>query len=152
MVKEKTVQSLAIEMYDAIVWDTRDNGKKFAKLSDGSPQWMTDVIRAAHGDKMPDNTVYEFIERAVNAIQDHDEPQDAIAEIESDSYTADLTAWLNARVDHVYYLTQALEDFGPFDDGFKLLAYAQSIQIQEVAGIVLAELEKLVEGNDNAHL
>lgn len=139
------INEKAQALYDALETKTRDNGDKFVSLKDGSPEWMTQVIREIHGDKLPDDTTYEFIERCARAIEDVDagEMQDAISEIEPDCYTNDLTGWLHARADHVYYLTQALEDYGPFDDGFKLLATAQKMHIDEIGSALIAALENV---------
>lgn len=127
-------------LYDALETKTRENGDKFVCLKDGSPKWMTEVIRGIHGDKLPDDTTYDLIERCAGAIQDVDDMQEAIDELEPDSYTGELTAWLAARVDHVYYLTQALEEFEP-KDGFAALAIAQQIQIREIGSALIQALE-----------
>jgi hypothetical protein len=145
MTEIKTVQTLAQELYDAFETKKRDNGNAFVVLKDGSPKWMTEVSHKVHGDKLPDDTTYEFIERAAGAISDVDEIEDAIAEMEPDVYTNALTGWLHARADHIYYLNEALEQYGPFDDGFKLLATAQQLHIQEVARALVAALEEIVE-------
>ena len=117
-------------------------------MKDGSPDWMRDnVIFPAHDDKMPDDTTYRFIEMAVDAIADcenEDEIEERIFEIEPDIYTSDLTAWLNERNDHVYYLTEALEEMD-IKDGFALLSAAQAIQIREVAFSVLGSLQGLCD-------
>lgn len=152
----KTVQTLASELSAAFEHDKRNDGKEFTKLREGSPTWMSGVIREVHDDKMPDDTVYDFIERCADAIAGYsdtlageDAAQDAVNEIEPDPYTADLTAWLNARVDHVYYLTEVLEEFGGgIKDGFWLLSAAQQKQIQEVGYALISALEKQVEEND----
>lgn len=149
MTETKTVYGLAKELSQALVHDKRNDGSEFVKLADGSPEWMTDVVRAIHGDKLPGDTTYRFIERCADAIADADDSvdlQDVIAEMEPDVYTGKLTAWLAARVDHVYYMTQALEDFGgDVKDGFALLATAQKCQIEEIGFALVSELEKLAE-------
>jgi hypothetical protein len=137
---ESKVRDLAEQLAKALVQDTRTDGEKFYKLADGSPEWMTEVIHAVHGEKMPDDTTYEFISRCADAIADgSDDPQDAISEIEPDVYTHDLTEWLHRRADHVYYLTEALEDGAK--DGFQLLQAAQQKHIMEVGNSLISELE-----------
>lgn len=146
----KTIQSLAVELSAALDTRTRANGTEFTCLADGAPQWMTDVIRAIHDDKLPDDTTYGLIKRCADALAELDvdasesDASDAIAELESDVYTNDLTAWLNARADHLYYLGQAMEDFSP-TDGFALLSMAQKIQIDEVGCALVYQLSKLAE-------
>lgn len=143
---------LATEMSAAFETKTRENGEEYIILKDGSPDWMRDdVIYPAHDDKLPDDTVYSFIEKTVDAIANcvddctENDVEDAIDEIEPDIYTSDLTAWLNARNDHVYYLTEALEEELGIVDGFQLLAYAQQIQIREIAYSTLEALKKVAE-------
>jgi hypothetical protein len=145
-----SVRNLAARLSKAFQTKKRNDGNEFVSLKDGSPSWMTDVIRATHGDKLPDDTVYAFIEKAADALanaSEDAEPSDVILEIEPDPYTAGLTAWLHARVDHVYYLTECLEE-NRWDDGFQLLAAAQQKQIQEVGYALVSALEEAAENFD----
>ena len=56
-----SIQKLAEQLSAAFETKKRNDGQEFVSLKDGSPEWMTDVIRATHGDKLPDDTVYAFI-------------------------------------------------------------------------------------------
>lgn len=148
----KTIKGLAEEMSQALEWKERNNGSKFVSLKNGSPEWMHDVCWRAHnnGETLPDDTIYEFIDKAVNALSECSgnslpDLQEAIDQIEPDIYTSDLTSWLGARVDHVFYLTEALEN-SESRDGFQVLLDAQSIQINEVSSAVLAALQEVIEG------
>jgi len=147
-----TVQQLAREMAAQFETKKREDGSELVVLKDGAPEWMTDVIHEVHGDKLPDDTIYQFISEAVDALADAPDDadlQDAIIEIEADIYTHDLTAWLHARVDHVYYLTEVMEEFGDgIKDGFALLQYAQKAHKDEVGGALLAALEARAEDED----
>jgi hypothetical protein len=143
-----SVQKLASALSAALQTKKRDDGHEFVSLKEGSPAWMTEVVRSAHGDKLPDDTVYAFIERAASALADAGEdadPSDVISEIEPDTYTADLTAWLHARVDHVYYVTEVLEEGLGITDGFQLLAAARQKQIHEVGHALVSALECQVQ-------
>ena len=115
---------------------------------------MTEVIHRAHGDEGPNDTIYGFVEKAANAIwsadaNDEDSASDAIYEIESDIYTSDLTAWLHESPSHVYYLNEALEEYGDIRDGFQLLGLAQSKQIQEVGQALLSVLLEQEAGQED---
>lgn len=141
-----SIQELAKQLSDALVTDKRNNGAEFVRLKDNSPAWMTGVIRAVHGDKLPDDTVYQFIEKCCDAIADsEEEPQDAICQIEPDIYTHDLTAWLHARVDHTEYVNQVIEE--GFDKDVHticdLLTMAQAQQIQEIGFALISALETI---------
>src|SRR5258706_15125542 len=100
-----TIQEAAGQLSRALVNDKRDDGSLFYKLTDDSPEWMTEVIRAAHCDEMPNDTVYEFVNRIAGHLADCEEgeEEDAIGEIEADVYTSDLTGWLHASVNYVAY-------------------------------------------------
>lgn len=136
------VKALAEHLSNALISDSR-NGAEFIHLKDNSPQWMTEVIRNVHGEKLPDNTIYAFISKCADAIADAaDDLNDAISAIEPDIYTHNLTAWLNARVDHVYYLTEVLQE-SEVKDGFQLLAAAQQKQIQEIGFALISALENV---------
>lgn len=143
MLATMKIKNLAEQLSNAFETRARTTGEEFVCLKDGSPDWMRDVIRSAHGDAMPNDTIYEFCRRAAEAIAESEEdPSDAIAEIEADVYTSRLTSWLNASPSHVDYLTQAMVQT-EYRDGFALLSYAQYLHIQEVGGYLLAALEEI---------
>lgn len=153
----KTVQQLASELCGALEQNKRNDESEFYALKKDSPQWMTDVIRAVHGDKLPDDTVYEMINRAAGALVDADESlllhdpdgddlREAIYQIEPDIYTSDLTAWLHASTDHVFHINSVLSEFGgDIKDGFQLLQLAQKAQIEEIGYALLDALVELAK-------
>ena len=147
----KTIMSLAKEMQGQMTKSKRNDDTIYHHLKDGYPEWMTDIVFAVHEDKLPDDTTYRFISEALDIIceleddTDFDDIHETIYEqIEADIYTSDLTDWLGARNDHVYYLTEALEEMD-IKDGFQALAYAQTRHKTEVALDLVSELEKLAE-------
>ena len=138
-----TIQSLAREMSLAFESATRTNGETFCKLQDGSPEWMTTVCREAHDEAklLPDDWRYAFIEEAVDAMAEYEDSDEALASLEPDIYTGELTAWLHSLNSRVYYLDEAQTQFGPFRDGFQLLAAAQMLEKEEVFHQVVTALE-----------
>ena len=144
----KNVNELAREALEWFETGTRDSGEKFVKTKDGRPEWLTDLIFTAHGDMMPDDHRYKFIEEALDLIANQDVDLDR-PEIEADIYTSDLTAWLNSRNDRVYYLTKALEEY-EIKDGFQALQAAQIIEKEEVYWSVLESLRELCEEEQEA--
>ena len=149
--KKKTIVTLARQMQEAMTTSERNDGTKYHHLQDDHPAWMQEVVHNAHGDKLPDDTTYRFLSDALDLIYElddkatEDDIREAIFErIEADVYTSDLTAWLGARNDHVYYLTEALEESG-ITDGFQALMYAQKKHKEEVAFDLVSELEKIRE-------
>ena len=146
-----TIQTLARELSAALVHGKRIDGTDYVFLGDAPKhQWMRDVIQAVHGDKLPDDTTYKFIERCADAIAETDQGEelmDSIYEIEADIYTHELTAWLHARADHLAYVDEVIEEIGRacIGSASDLLMAAQVRQIQEVGSALVSELEKLVE-------
>ena len=137
-----TIKQAAKEMLDNLERKKRSNGDDYI-CNKESIAWQEEIIHAAHGDKLPDDYTYQFIYEALCAIVDaaDGEEDDAIYAIEPDIYTSGLTAWLASRNDRLEYLTQAIEE-GAKDNA---LAWAQSIEIREVAEAVLNGIRKYIE-------
>lgn len=147
----KTIQEAASQLSRALQQDKRNDGSEYYHLVDESPEWMIGVVHEVHNrlgmTLTPDDTIWEFISRCADALADSSEGDegDSISEIEPDMYTSQLTAWLAASVNHVGYISQALNDFGEFDDGFKLLACAQKCHIDEIGWSLIEVLRSFVE-------
>jgi len=127
----------------------RDTNEEYSKLSDAMHEIQTD-----------EETVYDQV---VNCLEwlgektedepdgvDVDDLRDEMHEAVDSSvnvYTIDLTGWLHRTVYNVYYLSQALAEFGsPKDnDGFALLSIAQYLCHQEIWEAVLSILEEELE-------
>lgn len=100
----------------------RDTGEEFVCLVDGSPDWMRDAIREAHGGRMPCDYLY----RACKAAVDHfaetleesgremlDDSHDAafdFAESFVSVYHADRFAWLADHLDNHQLVDQMREE------------------------------------------
>lgn len=139
-----TVESLAAEVNAALVRDERDDGTKFVKFADGSPDWMTDLSRAAHGDMMPDDWRYEFIEDAVSALENGDEePNDVDSAY---PYTADRLRWLGSHSDRPGYCDEEAEEYSMESTGIlTLIALGMGREMRETFDLVKSFLEGRVE-------
>lgn len=153
-INHMNLQTMIEQMSQAFVKDTRNDGTEFVKLKDDSPEWMTQIIFLVHEGYLPADEIYETVERVIDhlhddGVEDEDTARDSIFEIEVPIYTSELTEWLNQRNDHVYYLTEALENYPDTKDGFGLLGLAYHIYQQEIANRVInALVEKLEEFED----
>jgi len=117
-------------------------------LKDGAPEDLLESIHQAHGDRLPDDWVYDKYHSILDAISgydndDLDEIRPEIVDGLVDVYTSDLTAWLHSSNYNVYYMTEAQEEYGAQEDGFKLLQMAQYKAIDEIYGYVQNYLEGL---------
>lgn len=143
-----TLQALASKMSLAFESAIRtSSGETFRKLRDDAPEWMIFVCRAAYDDSrlLPDDWRYIFIEEAIDALADHEDIDEASSSLQPDIFTSQLTAWLHSLNSRIYYLGEALTEFGCFRDGFQLLAAAQMIEKAEVFQQVVAALRGILE-------
>lgn len=151
-----TIQEAAAALFAAFVSDKRHvTGDKFYKLADGSPEWMTDAIHAAHGDMMPDDWRYACIRSVASAVaevaddEDMDDARHEAVDAIVDVYNARLAAWLGSHGGRLGYCDEATEEYGAasaLDGGIaKLMQFGQYREIDEVWGLLVAALEGQVE-------
>jgi len=141
---------IAQQFSDAWTTDTRNDGVLFCKLRDGSPQWMTDAIHAAHGDILPMDWIYLHCNHIVDMMTEYEPEQwdDSVSEWCDglvDVYNADRVRWLALHLDFADFVDEAVEEYGHSDQGvigdigmgqFKLLeqiAYAMLSAVNEQA-------------------
>lgn len=145
----KKIES-TLEHFAHVKRGTGDSAKSITILKDTAPEELRDSIRAAHGDRMPDDWIFSTYENILGAFSNYtittaDSLEDNRSEIVDglvDVYTSELTGWLHRDNRNVYYLTEALEEHSEGADGFKILAIAQYLAIDEVAGEVINYLTK----------
>lgn len=126
-----------------------ENGDTRIILKDDAPQQLRDAVKDAHGDKLPDDFTYSTFADLLSKITEYD--CDTIDDLENnrseivdgyvDVYTHDLTKWLASDNSNVYYLGEVVRMTSECDDGFKLLAMAQYLAIDEVMQHVIGLLE-----------
>ena len=136
-----TIQEKAAQIRSTFVEKIRTDGTKYWSTESEEAE-IKELCYAAHDDMMPDDWKYRFIVDALDLIAEADDVDDVT--IEPDIYTADLTAWLASHNGRVYYLTQALEEYGE-TDGFRALACAQAFEREEVYFSVLSSIREMVE-------
>lgn len=141
---------IAKQLAEAFTTDTRNDGATFYKLRDGSPQWMTDAIHAAHGVILPMDWIYEHCSRMADNLNEYEPEQwdDSVSEWADglvDVYNADRARWLSLHLDFAGFVDEAVEEFGHSDQGvmgdigmgqYKLLeqiAYALVSAVREQA-------------------
>lgn len=142
--------TLALAMYNTLERDTRNNGETFIRLKDGSPEWMTDAIRKAHGGMLPDDTRYRMIRDVLSSLTDRepDDWEDAAHEICDsliDVYTSRLTAWLASDINRVGYVTEAIEEYGRGRDPAHEIAMGQFREYEEIYGSLVRSIEERAE-------
>jgi hypothetical protein len=130
---------------------TGDEAETFVALRDNAPEWLSELVRSAHGDMLPDDWRYRIIERAVDRISDYnletsDDAHDAAGEFADgavDIYTADRLAWLASNLERVGYCDRAAGEFGDSaGDIVATIGLGQYAEASEVYGLVVEALEE----------
>lgn len=116
------MQRAAAALYASFVPASRDTGATFYHLLDGSPEWMTDAVRAAHNavDEMPDDEVYACAMNAAGWLASGNDPENAceFADGEVSVYNAARVAWLAAKpLIRGAFCDEAAENMGASFDG-----------------------------------
>lgn len=123
-------------------------------LKNNAPAELQESVHNAHGNRLPNDWIYDKYESILSNISGYDDYSNIdnirpeIVDGLVDCYTSNLTEWLNDNNSNVYYISEALENFGNGNnDGFALLAQAQYLAIDEIFSKVASLLEK--EDADN---
>ena len=117
-------------------------------LKDNAPEELRESVHNAHGDRLPSDWIFDKYHSILDVISNYgefsdiDDIRNEIVDGLVDCYTSNLTGWLNDDNRNVYYLSEALAEFGGGDDGFALLAMAQYQAIDDIFGEVAGLLEK----------
>ena len=141
------VRDLASKMSAAFVGRTRTNAdvEAFRTLRDDHPQWMTDVCRAGHdhGNILPDDHRYQFIEECVDSLVAADDADEARINLEPSVHTGDLTRWLASRPNRFGWMDEASKELGPFENFEDHIRTAQRLEMEETFDQVLAALREI---------
>jgi len=138
-----TVATLAAEANKFLY---RDSETDRVLKKDDCPEWVVDLCRTAHGEMFPDDWRYEFIQDALNWLEeDGNDPDDFTADLDSlYPYTADRTNWL-ASGHRFIYCDEAMEEYGKPQDTNTLIAWGMAAELEEVFRLVVNALEARAE-------
>ena len=145
------LHKIAAEAYACFETATRDNGSEFVRIKEGSPEWVTDLVRKAHGDDfLPDDWRYETIRSALGFIADEaTDPDDGSAEFadtQVDVYTSELIAWMGSNLRRVGYVNEAAEEYGSgVTEIERMMMWGQYAEAEEVYALTLNALEDLTD-------
>ena len=112
---EITLQQLAREAAACFTTEQRPEGDSFVGLLDGSPDWVSELVRDAHGDMLPDHWRYASIESALDWIADANDPVDEQyewADGNMDVYNRGRLAWLASYASRPSYCDDATSEMG----------------------------------------
>ena len=137
--------SKKIEMYIDQFETKQRNEETIVVFKSGASAELRDSVMKAHGDRLPDDWIFNTYHSILCALSEYTiEKEDDLEENRGeivdglvDVYTSNLTTWLNSHNSNVYYLEEAQKEFGPIEDGFKLLSTAQYMAIDEIYSEVI---------------
>lgn len=141
--EQDKVKELAKLMQGYLTTGKRDNGKTFVMLKDSAKDWMRNVCHKAHGDTLPDDYTYLFIQDALEAIVEADNLDEADTYLAADTYTNKLLTWLSSMGSRCSYVDQAIENYGKANTIMEDIRNGQFEEMREVLNIVIIELSKL---------
>jgi len=124
----------------------RQSGGTFHALKDNAPEWVSDAVREAHGERLPCDWIYQQCDSVASDIRQaivHDdrEPVDIAdyLEIEPDIYTASLTAWLADHLDNLNYCNEWAEEFSTGKvELVAMISGGQYLAKREIADVMIA--------------
>ena len=143
------IHQLAAEAYACFETAERPNGQTFTRTKDGTPEWVGELVRAAHGDDfLPDDWRYETIRSALAFIADDaTDPEDdahTFADTQVDVYTSNLLAWLSSNLRRLSYVDDAVSEYGGepggIADQIMLGQYAEAREVYELTVSALRDL------------
>jgi hypothetical protein len=157
------IHELAAEAYGCFETATRPDGSSFARVRDGSPEWVSELVREAHGRDadgapsfLPDDWRYATIRSALAFIGDDatdpDEDAHVFADSQADVYTGELIAWMGSNLQRVGYVDQAVAEFG-FDEERGVvgaIGMGQYLEAREVYELVRGALEERAAALEDA--
>lgn len=131
-----SIQARAGTAYGLLEDATRGDGTPYVRTVEGAPGWVTELVREAHGDMLPDDWRYATIREALGAIHDApalvaDELADEFAD-DADVYNADLLAWVGSHGLRGAYVDEAREEIGEPRDFYHGLQMGQYLERREV--------------------
>jgi hypothetical protein len=145
-----TIQDKAREAYEWFEIATRDDERSYVRTKDGRPEWVQDLVFAAHGEFMPEDWRYQKIMEALGFIADSDDPEDTSYEFAGgavDVYTSARLAWLASNLNRASYCDEAIEN-GMVDGEagvVEIIGAGQYEEAGEIFSLVLSELEKYAD-------
>lgn len=140
----ETVQDAATEAAKWFGTRRRDDGEQYVTLRDAAPEWVRELVYAAHGEMLPDDWRYATIDAAVQYIAETDEPDAGeFADTAVDTYNADRLKWLASSLERAGYCDQAADELGLTAGSImERIGWGQYEEACEVFNLTLSALER----------
>ena len=146
----KTLAQIGVNsFYTSHCFASRMPDESFYIRKDDAPEWVTQLVKEAHGEMFPDDYKYKFVVDALEALADADDI-DTAEEIMREGielYTYKLIHWVQSHTDRLAMANEHGKEFEA-DTIEAFLTGGQFNERWDVFSLVLSTLETLVEGGE----
>ena len=137
----ETVQELAKMARCAFSLETRDNGTEYWTANRCAPDWISELVRMAHGYFWADDYRYKFIVHALDELEEAEDLDEAGHQWDFEPYLSRLADWLGSHNHRFSYCDDWAEEMGQPEDTYHRLAGGHLQERLEVLHSVRASLE-----------
>jgi hypothetical protein len=146
-----TLSAAAALLSSSLEEALRSDGSPFLRLSSSAPSWGSDVIRAAHGGELPNDSRYALIASCLEALADgsfgdEEEAREALYDLSLEllpSLTWDLLQWFSERVSRLSSCDEAQEEGRVGElSAYGLLSEGWRVDCEETLSSLLSSLEE----------
>lgn len=139
----------SMSMLKSLETKAREEGPEYTCTIEDRPEWLTNIVREAHGDMLPDDWKYKFIEESICALAETQEPDDI--NLEPSIYNHELLNWLSSNLTRSSYMDEYVQECGVPDgksfDGMSLIGGGQYQEKREVLNAVRQGLQTAFENS-----
>lgn len=140
-VKEKAKE--ALQWVEGAVRAT--NATRFIRLKANRPEWVFRLAMIAHNGLLPDDWRYEMIDNCLGELAECEDEEAAASSVVENCIpieTHRLIDWLGSGGGRIGYCNEV---YSYSEDVNSMLAAGFCLELEEVLGLVKAELERLIE-------
>lgn len=152
-----TQRQLAAAFNAAFETVARDDTSTYSRLQEGSPEWMTDAIRAAHlnGELMPHDWVYDACNIAASYLAESnpdtwDDQVSEWADALVDVYNTDRLQWLGSSLHFAYMVDDAVKEFGHGETLLDDIGLGQYHFLHQMIGALVAAIREQADEEEEA--
>ncbi len=146
------IQEIANRYLSYFELGKREDGSVYYYIKDGAPETVYDMVIRAHDGMLPDDYKHKFIVQALEMIADYngeyENIEDLAYDIEADYYYGDLLDWLQSNTTRIYYVDEAVSEYGHGESVMDDIANGQIYEKQEIFNIILKFIQDDLEGED----
>ena len=146
IVDGKRLCHMAEEAYGWMERAERECGGSYVRRKSNAPEWVQDLCRQAHGDRFPDDWIYEQIYDCLACIADNECEHDALMAAENgvDVFYSDLCDWAKTWRGYVDdYIADAIADGAT--NLSDIIQCAQVEVIDQIFAVIVSFLTDMAE-------